>query len=72
MCNPVLIDAVELPASYAVWASSPEAAFVKGKFVWVNWDVEELKQVIAEKAEDESFLTLAIHGMPNIPRPSTY
>jgi hypothetical protein len=21
---------------------SPEAAFLKGKFVWANWDVEEL------------------------------
>jgi hypothetical protein len=49
-----------------VWASSPEASFVKGRFVWVNWDVEELKQVLAEKGEDKTFLTLSVNGMPNL------
>jgi hypothetical protein len=61
---------VELPASYVVWASSPEAAFLKGKFVWVHWDVEELKPIVAAHVEDKSFLTLAIHGMPNVSLPS--
>jgi hypothetical protein len=60
---------VELPASYVVWASSPEAAFLKGKFVWVHWDVEELKPIVAGSVEDKSFLTLAIHGMPNVSLP---
>jgi hypothetical protein len=53
-----------------VWASSPEAAFLKGKFVWVHWDVEELKPIVAGNVEDKSFLTLAIHGMPNFYLPS--
>jgi hypothetical protein len=26
-----------------LWLVSSEADFLKGKFVWVNWDVEELK-----------------------------
>ncbi len=26
-----------------VWLASPEAGFLKGKTVWVNWDVDELK-----------------------------
>ncbi len=26
-----------------VWASSPEAEFLKGRLVWANWDVDELK-----------------------------
>lgn len=26
-----------------MWLHSPEAAFLRGKFVWVNWDVDELK-----------------------------
>lgn len=55
---------VGLPGSYMVWASSPEAAFLKGKFVWVHWDVEELRKVV-EKSEDEYFLKLAVNGLSN-------
>ncbi|EON61154.1 hypothetical protein W97_00365 [Coniosporium apollinis CBS 100218] len=39
-----LADDVGLPAAFCVWLASPEAAFLKGKFVWSNWDVEELKE----------------------------
>ena len=35
--------AVELPGHFCVWLVSPEADFVRGKYVWVNWDVDELK-----------------------------
>lgn len=34
---------VSLPASFMVWAASKEARFLSGKFVWTNWDVDELK-----------------------------
>jgi hypothetical protein len=34
---------VSLPASFNVWLASPEADFLKGKFLWTNWDVDELK-----------------------------
>jgi hypothetical protein len=47
----------ELTASFLAWVASPEAAFLKGKFVWANWDVEEL---IAKKEELESSLQLII------------
>ena len=33
----------ELAGEFIVWAASKEARFLKGKFAWVNWDVEELK-----------------------------
>jgi NAD(P)-dependent dehydrogenase (short-subunit alcohol dehydrogenase family) len=39
-----MMDDVELPAAFCVWLASPEALFLKGKFVWSNWDVEELKE----------------------------
>jgi hypothetical protein len=26
-----------------VWLASPEAAFMKGKYLFANWDVEEMK-----------------------------
>ena len=36
-------DIVSLPAAFHVWLASPEARFLKGKFLWANWDVDELK-----------------------------
>jgi NAD(P)-dependent dehydrogenase (short-subunit alcohol dehydrogenase family) len=32
-----------LPAAFSVWLASPEADFLKGRFIWANWDVAELK-----------------------------
>ncbi|KAM5355064.1 hypothetical protein ACJ41O_001710 [Fusarium nematophilum] len=37
------LDHVDLPGHFCVWLHSPEAEFLRGKFVWVNWDVDELK-----------------------------
>jgi hypothetical protein len=48
---------VELPASFIVWATSPEAAFLNGKFVWSNWDVNEL---MAKKEEISSTPTITL------------
>jgi len=31
-----------LTTNFIVWITSPEAEFLRGKFVWSNWDVEEL------------------------------
>ncbi|KAL0929721.1 uncharacterized protein CTRU02_215364 [Colletotrichum truncatum] len=36
-------DDADLPADFVVWAVSSEARFLNGRFVWVNWDVNELK-----------------------------
>ncbi|KAJ2983061.1 hypothetical protein NUW58_g6314 [Xylaria curta] len=38
------MDQVQLPAHFLVWMASSEAAFLDGRSVWANWDVEELKQ----------------------------
>jgi hypothetical protein len=56
------ITLVELAASFMVWVSSPEAAFLKGKFVWSNWDVDEL---ISKKEEllSTPALTLGLIGI---------
>lgn len=32
----------DLSSHFFLWLISPEAEFLKGKFVWVNWDVDEL------------------------------
>ena len=49
------LDTVELPSHFAVWLCSDEAKFLRGKFVWCNWDVEELK---AKKGEIDGSLLL--------------
>ncbi|KAH8691549.1 hypothetical protein BGW36DRAFT_388550 [Talaromyces proteolyticus] len=56
-------DDIKLPAHFTVWAASPEAAFLKGKLIWCNWDIDELK---AKKSELETtgFLTLGLRGFP--------
>jgi hypothetical protein len=56
---------VELPASFYVWAASPEAKFLNGKFVWVNWDVDELKERAVE-IESSGLLTLTLDGLKYI------
>ena len=33
-----------LAGNFAVWLASPEAAFLHGRFVWAEWDVDELIQ----------------------------
>lgn len=45
----------ELPAHFAVWLCSPEAEFVKGRFLWAAWDVDELKkkQDVIEKNPEQ-------------------
>lgn len=48
-----------------MWAASPEATFLHGRFVWANWDVEELKNGVVGKQilEDEHFLKVGIEGL---------
>ncbi|KAK1754528.1 hypothetical protein QBC47DRAFT_402943 [Echria macrotheca] len=36
-------DDAALPGDFVVWAVSPEARFLNGRFVWANWDVDEMK-----------------------------
>jgi NAD(P)-dependent dehydrogenase (short-subunit alcohol dehydrogenase family) len=57
-----MVDEVTLPAAFTVWLASPEARFLKGKFVWSNWDIEELR---ARKTEIEGgLLDIGLVGWP--------
>jgi hypothetical protein len=51
----------ELAGNFTVWIASPKAKFLNGKLVWVNWDVEELKEN-AKEIESTSILTLGLEG----------
>lgn len=52
----------KLPAHFYVWLASTETRFLKGKYVWANWDVEELK-ARAEKIESSNLLTVGLRGV---------
>ncbi|KAJ3755537.1 short-chain dehydrogenase/reductase [Lentinula raphanica] len=62
-------DEMALPADYAVWAASPEAAWLHGRFVWAHWDVEELrsnKAITDRLATESGFLRVGIQGLTEV------
>lgn len=46
---------VSLPATFDIWLASPESDFLKGKFLWMNWDVDELKAQADEIEKTHNF-----------------
>ena len=55
---------VELPGNYMVWLSSPLGAFLKGKFVWANWDVKELAAKVNAPDANPMMLTIGLYSWP--------
>jgi hypothetical protein len=55
----------DLPGQFAVWAASAEARFLHGRFVWTEWDVEELKSGEIRKRidEDPQYLQIGVKGL---------
>ncbi|KAK5557593.1 hypothetical protein LTR46_004621 [Exophiala xenobiotica] len=56
-------DAVELPGQFCVWLASPEAKFLNRKFVWANWDVEEMMKR-ADEIKNSKLLDWMLEGVP--------
>ncbi|KAF8856273.1 hypothetical protein BDZ45DRAFT_594436, partial [Acephala macrosclerotiorum] len=56
-------DVVGLLGDFCVWLASPEADFLNGRFVWANWDVEELKERKEEILGNPGLLTLTLVGI---------
>lgn len=54
---------VSLPAHFNVWLASPESRFLNGKFLWTNWDVDELKAQAKEIEETDKY-TIKMVGYP--------
>jgi hypothetical protein len=54
--------AVELLGNFCVWFASKKATFLSGKFVFVNWDVDELNQRREEIEKNPTLLTLTLEG----------
>ncbi|KAI1650580.1 NAD(P)-binding protein [Daldinia loculata] len=56
---------VSLAGGFAVWAATPEAEFIHGRFVWAGWDVDELKtgELGKRLKEDPNFLKFGVNGI---------
>ena len=46
-----------------LWLASPEAAFLRGRFVWSNWDVDEL-MAMKNEIKEKNWMVTAIAGWP--------
>ncbi|KAF0637721.1 hypothetical protein FPSE5266_07380 [Fusarium pseudograminearum] len=56
-------DDPALAGQLCVWLTSSEAKFLKGKFVWANWDVDELKARADEIQNSPTLLKLCLDGV---------
>lgn len=50
-----------LPGAFAVWCASADSESLRGKFLWANWDVDELK---ARELQGTQQLTMGLLGWP--------
>jgi hypothetical protein len=74
-----LTFSASLPAHFSVWLASPEARFLKGKFLWTNWDVDELKAQAKEIEATDKFSVKMVgypfgakDNAPNMPEDSPW
>lgn len=60
-----------LSGQFAVWAASREAEYLHGRFVWANWDVDEVRAVLGKQiSEEPHFLKVGIEGLSeSLPNP---
>ena len=59
----LICQIAELAGHFTVWLASAEAAFLKSRFVWVNYDAEELLGRRSE-IEDSMLLRVMLEGVP--------
>jgi hypothetical protein len=55
---------VSLPSDFIVWTASDEAKFLKGKIVFANWDVNQLKTRKEEILKERGELYISFGGFP--------
>lgn len=51
---------IELPAHFARWLAGPESGFLTGRYLWANWDVDELLDLREKVEREKGFLTLGL------------
>ncbi|KAI1081713.1 hypothetical protein F5B20DRAFT_53264 [Whalleya microplaca] len=55
-------DDERLGSDFIIWSLSPQAKFLNGRFVWANWDVDELLAKKKEIVQDPSMYTIGLLG----------
>lgn len=63
VCREADLDSVSLLASFDLWLASPEARFLKGKFLWCNRDIDEPKAQVEDVAAGRK-LNIDLCGWP--------
>jgi NAD(P)-dependent dehydrogenase (short-subunit alcohol dehydrogenase family) len=58
-------DSPELVAHFAVWLAGPESEFLKGRYLWANWDVEELVKAKDKITATPELFHLTLEGWSN-------
>ncbi|ETI19902.1 hypothetical protein G647_08917 [Cladophialophora carrionii CBS 160.54] len=57
------MDSADLAGQFVLWAVSPEAKFLRNKYLWANWDVDELKRRREELGQPHQ-LNIRMNGLP--------
>ena len=57
-------DDPSLPGDFIVWLASAQAEFLRGRFVWANWDVNEMVAMKEKIEADPLLLAPTIGGWP--------
>lgn len=65
-------DKVTLPAHFMLWLTTDKAAFLHGRFVWTNWDVEELIVAKDDILKHDGCLRLGLQGSTMISTQGLY
>jgi NAD(P)-dependent dehydrogenase (short-subunit alcohol dehydrogenase family) len=60
-------DSIHLAAHFTLWVTSDEARFANGRFLWLNWDVDELKANAKKIEESPDLFRVTIGGWPYQP-----
>jgi len=56
-------DDLSLPSHTALWMTCRDAAFLHGRFVWANWDMDELLSQREKVLADPGYLKIGITGI---------
>lgn len=58
--NKLVWEDVKLPAHFTRWLAGPESTFLHGRYVWANWDVDELIALKEKLQSNPDYLTIGI------------
>lgn len=59
------VTVADLPGSFAVWATTREASFLQGRFVWASWDIDEYStgETRQRLEDDMEYLKIGVVGL---------